>query len=83
MITTLNNQNVAITGALRKMTRATAFTKILCEGGNPQKKLTKATDILVVADEKLVHPTYKMVKAEEQWYTEIMSESDFYEIIGE
>lgn len=80
MITTLNNMNVAITGGLKKMTRAKAFNLILADGGNPQKKITKSTDVLVIADDKVNQHTIKTDKAD-KWFIDTISESDFYFIV--
>lgn len=82
MITTLNNYNVCITGKLEKMVRKDAFNRIRAEGGFPQRKISRDTDFLVVADEVMKYPTYKYAKAEE-WWIDCITEEDFYYLIGE
>lgn len=78
---TLENMNVCITGTLMKMKRADAFIKIKSKGGNPQKKITKSTDILVITNEALSFPTHKLFKADE-WETTCIDEAFFYKLIG-
>lgn len=83
MITTLNNCNVVITGGLRKMTREKAYALIRAEGGFPRKKVSSKTDYLIVSDEQMKcrHYTEKEITAE-HLDIPIMSEADFYNIIG-
>lgn len=81
MITTLKNCNVCITGTLIKMKRSDAFIKIRKKGGNPQKKISKATDILVITNEALAYPTYKLFQAD-KWETTCIDENLFYQLIG-
>ena len=83
MITTFDNCNVTITGGLKKMTRNKAFSLIMAEGGHPQRKITKQTDVLIISDDqaRCFHHTEKYEKAE-RWFIETISESDFYEIVG-
>lgn len=83
MINTLNNCNVCITGKLKRMVRKEAFSKILAEGGYPQKKISRSTDFLVVADDWKVekYSYYKLQKATE-WDLDCITESDFYYLIG-
>lgn len=84
MILSLNGYNVCITGKLEKMVRATAFQRIRMEGGYPQKKITRNTDFLVVADDWKVnaYSTYKIQKSCE-WGIDCITEDDFYDLIGE
>ena len=83
MITTFDNCNVTITGGLKKMTRNEAFSLIMAEGGFPQRKITKSTDILIISDDqaKAFHHTDKYEKAD-RWCIETISEADFYDIVG-
>lgn len=83
MITTLSNCNVTITGGLKKMKRKDAFALIRAEGGFPQKKITKSTNILIISDDqaKAIHHTDKYEKAD-RWFVETISEADFYRIVG-
>lgn len=83
MITTLNNCNVAITGGLKKMVRAKAYSLIRADGGTVKDKITKDTDILIIADDeiKCFHHSAKYEKAE-RWGIETITEADFYEIVG-
>ena len=77
----LKDMNVCITGTLKKMRRADAFEKIVKKGGKPQKKISKATDILVITDEALSFPTHKLFVADE-WGTVCIDENYFYSLIG-
>lgn len=85
MITSLIYQKVTITGGLRKYTRRKAAQKILMEGGIFSAKITKDTDILIVADElirgDMVRETEKIRKSDE-WCIDWLSESDFYDLVG-
>lgn len=83
MITTFDNCNVAITGGLKKMVRAKAYSLIRADGGTIKNKITKDTDVLVIADDeiKCFHHSSKYEKAE-RWGIETISETDFYEIVG-
>ena len=84
MITTLQNCNVCITGKLEKMVRDVAFQRIQMEGGHPQRKISRDTDFLVVADDwkTKAYPSYKLIKADE-WWIDCITEEDFYYLIGE
>lgn len=79
-ISALAGCNVVITGKLEKFARKTAFTLIKSKGGIPSDTLTKSTNILVIADEKLNSQTDKIKKAE-KYGTKIMSEKDFYSLV--
>ena len=83
MITSLNNCDVVITGALRKMTRDKAYSLIIAEGGFPRKKVSRNTDVLIISDEqaRCFHMTEKERKADEL-QIDVMSEDDFYDIVG-
>lgn len=83
MITSLDNMDVVITGGLKKMTRAKAYSLILAEGGHPRKKISSKTDILIISDDqaRAFRHTEKFRKAEELWI-DTMTESEFYEIVG-
>lgn len=80
MILSLSEHTIAITGALKRMTRAKAYSFILAEDGVPKDKITKDTDFLVVADSEC-YETTKIQKAK-KWGIEILCEDDFYELIG-
>lgn len=77
----LKDMNVCITGTLKKMPRKVAFDRIIKKGGKPQKKISKATDILVITDEALSFPTHKLFMADE-WGTVCIDENYFYSLIG-
>lgn len=79
-IATLEGLNVVITGKLQKFGRKTAFNLIKNKGGIPSDSLTKETNILVIADEKVGSNTGKMQKAE-KYGTKIMGENEFYTIV--
>ena len=82
MITTLDRLTVTITGTLKKMDRSTAFSLIRNEGGYPKKKMALDVDVLIITDEKWNSSTIKIRKAMNSPYTEIMSESEFYDLVG-
>lgn len=79
-IASLEGLNIVITGKLDKFGRKTAFTLIKSKGGTPSDSLTKSTNILVVADEKMNSKTDKIKKAE-KYGTKIMTEKDFYSLV--
>lgn len=76
----MDGLNIVITGKLQKFGRKTAFTLIKNKGGIPSDSLTKETNVLVIADEKLGTKTDKVKKAE-KYGTKILSEADFYSLI--
>ena len=84
MILSLNGYNVCITGKLEKMVRKDAFNRIRAEGGFPQRKISRDTDFLVVADDWKIktYSSYKLQKACE-WDLDCITEEDFYYLIGE
>lgn len=76
----LNNKNVVITGALRKMQRSQAYQLIINEGGTPKDNMSNIVNILVVADEKINSYTKKMRKAPAD--IQVISEDTFYSLVG-
>lgn len=76
----LQNKNIVITGALRKMMRSRAYTLIKQCGGIPKDNMSNIVDILVVADEKRNTYTTKMKKAPDT--IQVISENDFYNLVG-
>ena len=77
----LKGRTFCITGTLKRMTRKKAFDRIVENGGIPTMKLTKSTDYLIVTDEAVNYPTYKIFKAAE-WEIKPICESDFYTLIS-
>ena len=79
MVTTLRGLTIAITGTLRKMTRARAFELIRMEAAYPTTNVNGRTDILVIADDSIYSTKAKNA---ERCGTRLMTESDFYLLIG-
>ena len=80
MILSLSDHTIAITGELKRMTRAKAYSFILAENGIPKNKITKDTDFLVVADSER-YETTKIQKAK-RWGIPFLCEDEFYDLIG-
>lgn len=76
----LKNLNVVITGGLKKMSRAEAYEIIKENGGTPRKKISGRTDLLVVGDTPW--KTEKLCFADDHWTINIITENDFYSLIG-
>lgn len=74
-------KNICITGTLSRMDRATAYSRIINEGGCPKDKMSKLVDILVITDEMKFYKSKKKTMAQ-QFGTEIISEWDFYRMVG-
>ena len=78
----LCGQTICITGGLTSFTRQEAISTIRDLGGRVTKKVSRQTDILIVAkaSEHLAHPSEKMVKAQ-QYGTSIMTEKEFMNLV--
>ena len=76
----LQNLDVVITGGLKKMTRAAAFDRIRKEGGRPHKKISGRTNLLVVGSTPW--QTQKLSFSESHWTIDVITENEFYELIG-
>ena len=78
----LSGQTVCITGGLTAYTRTEAIQLIRDMGGRVTKKVSRKTDILIVAksSENTVNPSEKMVRAWE-YGTEIWTEKRFMKAI--
>lgn len=79
---TLSNMNVVITGGLRKMDRWDAYKLIEQEGGCPKDNMSNIVNILVIADEKQGKETGKIRKARLNKQIKIISENEFYSLVG-
>lgn len=75
----LNDLNIVVTGTLRKYSRADTERIIMKLGGKLQNSVTKKTDFLVVAEK----PGKTKLDAASKYSTRIITEKEFYEIIGE
>ena len=76
----LKDMNVCITGTLKKMPRKVAFDRITKKGGKPQKKISGRTNLLVVGDTPW--KTEKLSFADEHWMINVITENEFYDLIG-
>lgn len=74
----LLNKNVCITGKLSKMQRFNAFKHIQLEGGTPKNNMNNTIDILVVSD--TINASNKIRNINN--HCQIISESQFYQLIG-
>lgn len=79
---TLNGMNVVITGGLRKMDRWDAYSMIRAEGGCPKDNMSSIVDILVIADEMQGHESGKIRKARNNLNIQIITENEFYSLVG-
>lgn len=78
----LDRKNVVITGKLKKFERAAAYCLIQNEGGIPKDNMSSIVDVLVIADEKWNCETGKIKKARNNPNITILTENDFYGLIG-
>ena len=77
----IKNKNVAITGALIKLDRFTAFNRIRKYGGIPKTNGSCLIDILIVADSVSGAASQATTKIKKCVNAVIMSETEFYNMI--
>lgn len=72
--------NIVVTGTLANFSRGGIENQIRKLGGNPQSSVTKKTDLVVVADYK---PGTKKIADAKKYGIKMISEQEFFEMIGE
>lgn len=76
----LNGLNVVVTGALKKYSRKEVFDVIRENGGTPRKKISGRTNLLVVGNTHGI--TDKISFSEDHWSINVITETEFYKLIG-
>ena len=76
----LNGLNIVVTGTVSGHTRGSIENYIRQNGGNPQSSVTKKTNLVVVADYK---PGRKKIDDAKKYGIKMISEQEFFEMIGE
>lgn len=72
--------NIVVTGTLANFSRGGIENQIRKLGGNSQSSVTKKTDLVVVADYK---PGTKKIADAKKYGIKMISEQEFFEMIGE
>ena len=80
--TLLSGKNVCVTGALPGITRVDAHKYIVDMGGIPVTRVTKQTDILVVAGKSVETPSSKVRQAQQNG-VEVWNDEQFFKAVAE